>query len=398
MSDENVSEGSEPTQIPLSASILDDNIEQMMGGLPYEEPSQGQKSTNPLDPESPEKGEGADEERKEGDGLEGQPEEGQADQTAAGPDSGQSNEVVQIGELSVPLQAEFEHNGRKFTVKELLADYAGQDEIKRRFSEFDRDKKAWETEVKEKFQTDSFLVGSRLKKLQKLVEEGKDFEAMGLMANFAGKDSVEYQKGLVNQAKAIAERFSQMSEEQEEAYWAKQEAKSVKEKLEERDEQEKTKKQKNDSNAKLAQVLRAEGVSQAQFKEAFEFLKTSGELKEIKDLPAEEKVRRIARYYKDAAKENRVVEAIDKLAPDHPNKDELVDILFKVAEDSHSVQDIIDVGRKYFGLAAKTSEENSSTESGKPELDGPKRTASKEEKTESPGEYEVDPLASWDQP
>jgi hypothetical protein len=90
-------------------------------------------------------------------------------------------------------------------------------------------------------------------------------------------------------------------------------------------------------------------------------------------------------YYKDTAKEARVVEAVNQVAPDHPKRQELEDKLFEVAKYEFSVQDIVDIAKEVLKGDSNKSEENSSKDPASSSKAGaPQRTAStEEEKSES---------------
>ena len=249
---------------------------------------------------------------------------------------------------SFPAETPIEVSGEEIQLGLVVDDYIGQKEINRRFSEFDKNKKQWETDVVKRFEENEALTSVQLKKLNELSAKGDNFGVLNLIAQFAGKDPIEFEQQMVTQALDLADKFTEMSEDEVKAHWAEKRADYAKNELKRRDETESQKKARVDQEQAVRKAINGFGLSEAQFTEAYNVLKADeGSMEVLRTLPANEATARVCNFYLDSVKEARVEKALDEVAPKHPERDKLVDMLFRVADHDYSVEDIKEIASKY---------------------------------------------------
>lgn len=284
--------------------------------------------------------------------------------------------MIPLGEAGeFPADIEVDIRGDKVKLSDLYDGFIGQKEIQRRFTEFDKNKKQWEQEVVKRFQENEALTSTKLKKLNEHAKAGDHLGVLREMASFAGEDPVEFEQKMVTQALDLAEKFADMSEEEIRAHWAEKRAKYKDDEVKKYKTKEETEKQQKQKQAELRKVIHSYGISEQDFSQAYQALKGDEEAsKVLEGLSPEQATELVCNFTLDSAKEERVVQAVEAVSPDHPEKDKLVEMLFKVAEHDYSVEDIKEIASKYLNTGKepqakenRSKEPASSKPAGKPE-------------------------------
>jgi hypothetical protein len=73
-------------------------------------------------------------------------------------------------------------------------------------------------------------------------------------------------------------------------------------------------------------------------------------MKVIRELTPEKATQAVCTFYLDSAKEERIAQAIEAVAPNYDDKENLINNIFTVADYDYSVNDIKEVLREYLGL------------------------------------------------
>ena len=95
----------------------------------------------------------------------------------------------------------------------------------------------------------------------------------------------------------------------------------------------------------------------------------------LRSLKPQEATQAVCTFYLDSAKEDRVIQAVEALAPNYENKEYLISSIFSVADYDYSVEDMKEVLSEYLGLNTKT--QSRETPSKEPAANGkPERAAS----------------------
>ena len=277
-----------------------------------------------------------------------------------------------------PADTPIEVNGVEVTLGDLERDYIGQSEVQRRFTEFDKYKKQWEQDVVRRFEESEALTSSKLKKLNELAAKNDHLGVLATIAQFAGKDPVEFEQTMVSQALDLADKFTEMSEDEVKAHWAEKRAEHASAALKRREDKEAKTKSQAEQEAEIKQSINAYGLSEQQFSEAYTALKQDPEVMEVlKSLSPQEATSRVCNFYRDSIKEQRVIQALDGIAPKHPEKEKLVDMLFRVADYDYSVEDIKEIASKYLKTGTNGAVETPTTASTPSQkVETPERTPS----------------------
>lgn len=331
-----------------------------------EMPTTTEKSAFELDPDEP------DEPSSEG----GEEEEAQS----AAPEEKPSKppRMIKVGDSELPADQIVDVNGESVPIGDVVNSYIGQAEVQRRFTEFDKHKKQWEQDVVKRFEESEALTASKLKKLNELSKQGDHFGVLQVVAEFAGKDPIEFEQQMVNQALEMADKFTEMTEDELKAHWAEKKAEAARRELKRREEKDKEKESEAEREATIKKQINKMGLSEAQFAEAYGILKKDPQVMEVlKNLSPEDATTRVCNFYLDSAKEARVEKAVSEIAPNHPEKDKLIDLLFKYSDNDYSVEDIKEVASKYLNVSSSNATETPSKESAAPkEADKPEKTSS----------------------
>ena len=291
--------------------------------------------------------------------------------------------IFKFGDVEVDGSQTVEINGDSVPVEELINDYHGRKEITRRFTEFDKNKKAWEQEVLSKFKEQALPQADAVRKISEAATKGDYLKALTSIADMSGKDPIEAEQAFVKQALDLADKFTEMTEDEVRTYWAERKMKHTQSKLETKEKQEKEKQTQAEIQAKVKETINKNGLSENQFAEALSFLKQDENImNQLKSLTPEQAATRVCMFYHDSAKEARIEKAVNEAAPDYPNKDVLIDKLFRVADYDYSVEDIKEVVSQVLAMEkGKTAETPSKEAAPKSE----KGTPATPEKTNSSG-------------
>jgi hypothetical protein len=284
--------------------------------------------------------------------------------------------MIALGDNQFEADTEVVVNGQRVPLGSLVDDYIGQKEINRRFTEFDKQKKSWENDVVGRFNKNEQLVLNEIKKLQEAADSGEYSSAIASLAKMAGANPVEFERKIIQHVMESAEGINQMSEAEEKAYWAQKEAEHAKSQLQERETAEKTQQERAALKQNLVDIIHTSGLSERQFEEAYRVIRENPKAMEtLRSLKPQEATQAVCTFYLDSAKEDRVIQAVEALAPDYKNKDYLISSIFSVADYDYSVEDMKEVLSEYLGLNTKT--QSRETPSKEPAANGkPERAAS----------------------
>jgi hypothetical protein len=284
--------------------------------------------------------------------------------------------MIALGDNQFEADTEVVVNGQRVPLGSLVDDYIGQKEINRRFTEFDKQKKSWENDVVGRFNKNEQLVLNEIKKLQEAADSGEYSSAIASLAKMAGANPVEFERKIIQHVMESAEGINQMSEAEEKAYWAQKEAEHAKSQLQERETAEKTQQERAALKQNLVDIIHTSGLSERQFEEAYRVIRENPKAMEtLRSMKPQEATQAVCTFYLDSAKEDRVIQAVEALAPDYKNKDYLISSIFSVADYDYSVEDMKEVLSEYLGLNTKT--QSRETPSKEPAANGkPERAAS----------------------
>jgi hypothetical protein len=284
--------------------------------------------------------------------------------------------MIALGENQFEADTEVVVNGQRVPLGSLVDDYIGQKEINRRFTEFDKQKKSWENDVVGRFNKNEQLVLNEIKNLQEAADSGEYSSAIASLAKMAGANPVEFERKIIQHVMESAEGINQMSEAEEKAYWAQKEAEHAKSQLEERETAEKSQQERAALKQNLVDIIHTSGLSERQFEEAYRVIRENPKAMDtLRSMKPQEATQAVCTFYLDSAKEDRVIQAVEALAPDYKNKDHLISSIFSVADYDYSVEDMKEVLSEYLGLNTKT--QSKETPSKEPATNGkPERAAS----------------------
>jgi hypothetical protein len=257
-----------------------------------------------------------------------------------------------------------------------------QQDMHRRYSAFDEQKKEFQTKVA-KTEADVEVINQNLKKMSDLSAQGKHWEALRFMANMAGLDPLDYQKNFVKQAKEVAKKFEDYTEEEESQYWRDQEGRSQKEKESKEHQTLKSKLAVKEAEDAARAVIYDNGISEFEFSRTYLDLKKAGHLDALikQGMAGTEITQRVCDFHKDASLELRIYEAIEKVKPALAKDKTLVDKLFKYSEHGDTVEDVVDILQDYLGVSA-TSTNGVEPSGGEPNESRTKKVAGKASKSE----------------
>ena len=284
--------------------------------------------------------------------------------------------MIALGDNQFEADTEVVVNGQRVPLGSLVDDYIGQKEINRRFTEFDKQKKSWENDVVGRFNKNEQLVLNEIKKLQEAADSGEYSSAIASLAKMAGANPVEFERKIIQHVMESADGINQMSEAEEKAYWAQKEAEHAKSQLQERETAEKTQQERAALKQNLVDIIHTSGLSERQFEEAYRVIRENPKAMEtLRSLKPQEATQAVCTFYLDSAKEDRVIQAVEALAPNYENKEYLISSIFSVADYDYSVEDMKEVLSEYLGLNTKT--QSRETPSKEPAANGkPERAAS----------------------
>lgn len=262
--------------------------------------------------------------------------------------------LIQLGDEQFEADMEVSVNGQSVPLGSLVDDYIGQKEINRRFTEFDKQKKAWENDVVARFNKNEQLVLNEIKKLQDAADAGEYSGAIASLARMAGANPVEFERQIIKHVMESADGVANMTEAEEKAYWAEKEAAHAKNQLEERENKERESEQRAKVKKDLQDIIYASGLSERQFEEAYSHIRENEQaMKVIRSLTPEKATQAVCTFYLDTVKEDRIAQAIEAVAPDYNDKETLINNIFTVADYDYSVNDIKEVLREYLGLSVE---------------------------------------------
>lgn len=253
-------------------------------------------------------------------------------------------------DFEVPLKLELEHayqNGKiaKFTVDEAIKAYVDKDsfnrEADRRVGQISKKEKALHSQVEEiknnaAIVTDHFLGGNVIEAVAALSRmAGKN----------AGKDPVELQVNALNAMSKVAETWLKLTPEQKELFIEKQKAAEYKRAFERNQQSQSIEQQKAALQSKITNVCNSLGVSEEDFRQAYEDLTQlvgpEGKFKKVEDIQPEH----VGHYLGYQVQRTRIAKIAEEVAAGLGQDDALIDeaALLLANEPNLSDNDIKDI-------------------------------------------------------
>lgn len=276
--------------------------------------------------------------------------------------------------------AKFKHkvDGKEVevSVQDLLDNYSGQTSWKQRFTELDKQKKAFEGETK--------VMKESLAALSKFVSEGKSFEALEQLCEMAGVDKIEFMKTYIDEADAISDQFSSMTEEQREAYFTKKQNEDLANKLKKKEETENLSKSQRQLKSEVDSMLSEAKISQEEFNSNLKFLVDEGVFKDDKQITPQQVAKAVIDYsgsvrrYEAASK---AIEAVDPKALENKN---LLDSLAHPTNTDLSHEELVEVVSRVLGKTETSTASASSAETSQEAKKAPEEKSKGSAKRASP--------------
>ena len=286
-------------------------------------------------------------------------------------------------ETELPGNISIKHKDQEFTLADLVDSGMAQADIGRKYTEFDKTKKGFEAE-KQKFEQDMATIDRHLKHMAELAKKGDHWGALAFMAEMAGQNPLEYQRGLVDQAMGMAQKFADMNEEQVEDFWKRQESKHVETANQKRIKAlEAQVAQKNQQEAVRSVIAKA-GITEEQFTQAYTFLKDNNQLENLSGLTEAQATERICDFYRDSVHENTILTAIKEVKPELAKNEKLVDKLFRFTDYGDTTEDIKDILNEYLGFSGKPESEVTEDDEEEPEAEPEKPAKETQSKKAAP--------------
>lgn len=246
-------------------------------------------------------------------------------------------------ELDIPEDAvlEAEVDGKKvpFKVKDALRAVAAQAEFNRAA---DR-RLSYIATREQKFVGEFTKAQDTFKNIADLAAQGDHLAGLRLLAEFAGKDPVAYERETLENLDRAAQTLKQMTPEQRESFYAKRKAEFLENKLNTVEKERAFSLEVQQLQQKVLHLSKENGIDVKEFYEYAADLKESGVFKDPNDITPEH----VLQYHQDVAHIRKVDEAIRGAAPGMVNNEQFQDYIFKLTrQEGWSTEDIKDVVRR----------------------------------------------------
>lgn len=295
------------------------------------------------------------------------------------PEGGKPPRMIRLSDgKEYPASTPIEVNGQKVELGALVDDYIGQSEIHRRFSDFDKQKKAWETNLIENFKQKNLSGFSEFQEIRKAQAEGDYMTVLTKMAELEGKNPIQAKRNFIEQSRKLAQWADERSDEEIDAELAKEEVSWYQKRIQAREQEE----QKKSSQAREEELviarIKQNGLSEQQWAQGLNDIKKNEPdlYREIQELSTQGEVGQqyatdmVADYYHDLSKGGRINSVLNEVAKNHPKRAQLFDEVFRLADRDFSMQDIREVVTEALKVMSGGKSESQSREpspEGKPE-------------------------------
>jgi hypothetical protein len=255
-------------------------------------------------------------------------------------------EVPKDAKVRVKVNGKFEER----TIQEVMDDFSGREGYDRKFSELSEKFKEKEQTIQEYEQEKQELtqhleeIGNRIR--GGLQGQNNPLDAFKYLLDISGADPVEYEKKLFEALTPEIQNFQDMSEQEQEAYWAKKENEVLKRRLESSSQDSGQVRSNQDSETQAKELREAQGVSEQDYNSAAQELENLGEqdlspervVNYAKAKPAVDRAEGLVGDYADTiGSEEKVDQAVRNIA-------ELI-----LSDPEIDDSDIVDVLEEHFG-------------------------------------------------
>ncbi len=291
----------------------------------------------------------------------------------------------------------FEVKGAKVPLKDLLNAFETREEISRRFSELDREKKKVQSDKerakKEREELD--FINEKFEEMHELVLSGNPIAALHIALSMNPKESSQpaAMKELIEQAVAIAENFQAMDEDEQKVFLDKEEL-SVKERNLAR--KEKRIKEKEDSESLSSyydKVLTDYKITDPEIEKAVEDINKLPNLREVfaAKTDAKERINYCTSWVLGQRLNNTILDGIKSVNPKLAT-DEFRVALLDLVDPSCTIEDVAATVREYLKITSK----DSALESAAPKQDATKKVVTPNRTPTDKKAENSKPILSWD--
>lgn len=140
------------------------------------------------------------------------------------PSKEDEGDVSRSGAVIESLEAKVKHNGKEYTVKELINSYETREQIGKRFSEVgSKEARLAEKEkaIKEQ-EAEIAAINEKWQEMGELVREGKTLQALQILHAMRPENSELDFEDIMAKSMEMVNELNEMSEEEQKNYWAKQ--------------------------------------------------------------------------------------------------------------------------------------------------------------------------------
>ena len=243
------------------------------------------------------------------------------------------------------------------TLEDLRSDYSGRKVITQRFQQLSDERREFDTNRAE---VDTFIkdVFTDI--------EADPFSSVLKIAERAGLDPVKYRLDLMDSLAGHAEKWSQMTDEQRQAYKVQIENEQLKNKLQKTETQTQHEHSMRELDAKVSQVQEKLGITRDQFVDMYYNIQDHFQKNGINQEITPELV---AEYFVDGHNEAVAVGILKELDPELSQDWEAVNTLIEVAAENPDFdeEDLMEVAREVWG-SRKAEKVSKKLAQGKPDM------------------------------
>lgn len=280
------------------------------------------------------------------------------------------DELIELSET-----ATFDIKGSQVSYKDLANSYLTKQEIDRRFSEVDREKKTLienQSRLQQKLDEQA-LIDQNVRIVMQEAKKGNIMGAVQVLLNMAGEGNREVVQKLVDQSSILAEKLSNMSDEEKHVYFEREQLEYDKAELERKKNLAETTKRKQELSTYVNGIKEKFNITDSELGEAFERLKTldQSNLSEGKPLnlysgmTKENIANKCAEYVLAGRHYGRIVQIIAKVLPERAEDMKFQNQVARLCEPQRSDEYIEDIIRGFAGKRKLSASSESSQDSNK---------------------------------
>lgn len=234
----------------------------------------------------------------------------------------------------LPEKVKVKVNGNEMEVplQDVINSYSGQQEIQRRFTEFDKQKKAWEKETSQEREFTSYVkneIGDLRTSLDSLVRqyehngymEKNPLEVVNQLLDKMGINSNLFERAVFEHQLPDYAKYFNMSDVERDAYFTKKENEYFKKQSEKLSERDQLVKQRELKQQQDFELIKSAGLDSVKFEELQNELLEAGH----KDLTAD----KVVEYAKQKPTLEKVVQVFQEIGSD-PTQDPRSKTVFKI--------------------------------------------------------------------